>query len=212
MGEYINYNGKEIKLGTCESLYYTRLSQLKDLRLLMNKLPGNLDVSEYLDAKNAFRYRFPFPEEDHVQIGDFEPYNKGLVIQLHDLDTDICDFEHYDLWHSASANGSYNVNVCVPCPQSDKINTVKHSPLSPKIISIKQQKQIDGEVWTVIACPYCDAMIRLNYESACKLTHSIKAGYIDCHNATESNKEYYQKVIDRILQGYTKQAVSLKSC
>jgi hypothetical protein len=139
MGEYINYNGHEIKLGTCESLYYTRLDQLRDLRGVLDKLEGNLEVSEYLNPKNGFRYRFPFPEEDAIAIGDFKEYDKGLVIQLHTDDYSIAEFDHYESWHSCSANHGYNVNVAHPCPQATDIDTFKHSPITWRIVAIKQR-------------------------------------------------------------------------
>ncbi len=162
MGEYIKYKDEDVKLGTCESLYYVRLDQLKEARLLMEKKPGNLDVSGYLDPKNSFRYRFPFPEEDNVEIGDFGPYDKGLVIALHPDDWSLADFDHTHMWHSCQpATGGYNVNVSFPCPQDAKINKCQHSPITWHIIAIKQQKQIDGEVWTVIGCPYCGSMARI---------------------------------------------------
>jgi hypothetical protein len=208
MGEYIKYKGHEIKLGTCESMYYARLDQLKEARFEMEKMGGNLDIAEYLDPKNGFRYRFPFPDEDNIQIGDFEEYDKGLVIQLHPDDYSIAEFDHYDKWSECHPQGGgYNVNVCHPCPQSPKIDDFKHSPITWRIVAIKQQKQVDGEIWVVIGCPYCGALVRLPYEDAIKLVHSIEAGYVNQHDQTDSNKAYYQEVVRRILAGYTKIAV-----
>lgn len=205
MGEYINYRGQEIKLGVCEDLYYTRLDQLKEARYQMEKMGGNLEASEYLDPKLGWRYRFPFPEEDNIQIGDFEDYDKGLVIQLQPDDYGIIEgMEHNETWHSCQPKGGgYNVNVATPCPQSPEFGKeTKHSLIDWRIVEITQQKQVDGEVWTVIDCPYCIGKARLPKEDASKLVHSIEGGYINCRDATDSNKEYYQKVIDRIMVGY----------
>jgi hypothetical protein len=209
MGEYVTINKQQVKLGTCEDLYYTRLNQLWSYSHIQG-------VKEYLNPDNGFRYRFPFPEEDNLTIGNYNDFDKGLIISLHADDYRLVDFSHDDIWHGCSAEnkGSYNVNISLPCPQSKALdwtfiqmpdNTtmkIKHSNNDFRIVSIKQQKQVNGEVWTVISCPYCGSRVRIDYDGAVKLVHSIKVGYIDCHNATESNKEYYTKVIDRIMQGY----------
>ncbi len=212
MGEYVKYQGQEIKLGTCEDLYYARLGQLEAAVAVgvLEGLDGNLNPTEYLDPKNGWRYRFPFPEEDDIDMGDFKDYNKGLVIQLQPEDYGIIEgMEHNDTWHSCHVNHAYNVNVAHPCPQSPDFSKVaKHSPIDWRIVEITQQKQINGEVWTIIDCPYCIGKARIDKEDALKLVHSIEVGYINCRDATDSNKEYYQKVIDRIMAGYTAIPVS----
>ncbi len=224
MGEYIKYQGKEIKLGTCEDLYYARLGQLEEAVAVdaLEGLGGNLNPAEYLDPKNGWRYRFPFPEEDDIDMGDFKDYNKGLVIQLQPEDYGIIEgMEHNDTWHSCHPKGGgYNVNIATPCPQSkdfdwtftqqpdNAIKKLNHSPMTWRIVEITQQKQVDGEVWTVIDCPYCIGKARIDREDALKLVHSIEVGYINCRDATDSNKEHYQKVIDRVMAGYTAIPVS----
>ena len=208
MGEYITINKQQTKLGTCEDLYYTRLEQLlKDIRHIHG-------VNEYLNPDNGFRYRFPFPEEDGIEIGCYRDFDKSIIISLKPEDYDLLDFEHSQIWNSCHpAYGGYNVNISMPCPQSkdkdwlfiqkpdNELKRINYSPITWRIVGIKQQKQVNDEIWTVISCPYCGVSVRLEYEAAHKLAHSIKAGYIDSTN-DERQKEYYQKVHDRILQGY----------
>jgi len=201
MGEYVTSYGQQVKLGTCEDLYYTRLDQLRDYS-------PKVDVEEYLNPDNGFRYRFPFPEEDNLTIGNYDNFDKGLIISLHIDDYSLADFEHRDIWTACNIEGSYNVNIALPCPQSKEldwtftqmpdntIKKIKHSNNNFRLVSIKQQKQVNDEVWTVIACPYCGARVRIDYDDALKLVHSIKAGYVP------SNDFYYTKVIDRIMKGY----------
>ena len=58
MGEYIRKGNNEIKLGTCESLYYMTIPQfLKDW--------NQFDSTKYdfINPKYGFRFRFPFPDE-----------------------------------------------------------------------------------------------------------------------------------------------------
>jgi len=203
MDEYIKYRGQDIKLGTCVDLYYTRLDQLKEAHGEMEKLGGNLEANAYLDAKLGWRYRFPFPDEDNIPIGEFKEYNKSLIISLDYDDISLLDFDHVEMWKSCSPlGGGYNVNVNFPCPQSKEFKTVKHSPMVWHIVAIKQQKQIDDEIWTVIGCPYCEAGARLDRNDALKLIHSIMTRYIEVRGATDENKAYYTKVCNRILAGY----------
>ena len=58
MGEYAKHKGEEIKIGTCENMYYLRFDQ----RHKVKALPGNVDPNG-ADAY-ALRFRFPWPNED----------------------------------------------------------------------------------------------------------------------------------------------------
>jgi hypothetical protein len=55
MGEYATYNGENIKLGTCESMYYLRADQ------------RHLISGYRFDGGD--RFRFPFPDEDDIEPG-----------------------------------------------------------------------------------------------------------------------------------------------
>ena len=163
MGEYLG----DIKLGTCESLYYTTFSQLASCNL-----PGK---GEYLDPRNGYRYRFPFPDEDGTPIGTYQDYNRGFTVACDGL-REWFDNEHGTVsssiggWYQQGAShnsGCPNVNISVPCPQGGSMGDVKHSPLPQQFyVQIVQQKQVDGKLWTVVRCPYCGTMIRLPHEQA----------------------------------------------
>jgi hypothetical protein len=58
MGEYARYNGSDIKIGTCEDMYYLRADQA---HLVTAPVDGMLDPIKYAAQ---IRFRFPFPEED----------------------------------------------------------------------------------------------------------------------------------------------------
>jgi hypothetical protein len=70
MGEYAQYGGDTIKIGTCEDMYYLRADQ----RHLVQKLPGSVSPWE-----KGLRLRFPWPDEDGQAPGTFEPF-RGLVL------------------------------------------------------------------------------------------------------------------------------------
>lgn len=75
MGEYAKHNGLRIKIGTCESMYYLRFED----RLSVKKEANSLDPAT---EKNLF-WRLPFPDEDSIQPGRYDQYNRAEV--LHDF-------------------------------------------------------------------------------------------------------------------------------
>ena len=62
-------DGQEVKIGTCESMYYLRYED----RDKVEALPHSLDPSKEL---NLF-WRLPFPGEDHIRIGEYRDYKRG---------------------------------------------------------------------------------------------------------------------------------------
>lgn len=74
MGEYavrISDN-KEIKIGTCEDMYYLRFED----RAKVRRLSGNVDVNINAEAGEC-RFRLPFPDEDGIEPGNYEEYNRS---------------------------------------------------------------------------------------------------------------------------------------
>jgi hypothetical protein len=73
MGEYAirKSDETEIKIGTCEEMYYLRYEDRDKVRVLS----GNVDpVAE----ANELRFRLPFPDEDGLQPGEYEDFARGL--------------------------------------------------------------------------------------------------------------------------------------
>src|SRR3972149_6581787 len=66
MGEYAirKSDKQEIKIGTCENMYYLRYEDCDKVK----PLPG---------SEIGFRFRLPFPDEDEVLPGKYEKYNRG---------------------------------------------------------------------------------------------------------------------------------------
>src|SRR5574343_777904 len=110
MGEYATIkNHGEIKLGTCEDMYYARYDQAK-------KLLSAADRKVYLKP-DTNRWRFPFPQEDDIQIGNFQDYDYGLPLCV-PHDSVFCCKEHdtvsFSTGNSPSMRG-YHVNYSLPC-------------------------------------------------------------------------------------------------
>ncbi|WP_410220787.1 hypothetical protein [Pedobacter sp.] len=81
MGEYVRYRGKDVKIGTCECLYY--VSYDKYLTYARERY-GTSDLEYipfYLQIEQGFMFRFPFPDEDRLPF--------GRIIEPHDRTVDI---------------------------------------------------------------------------------------------------------------------------
>ena len=63
MGEYAKFNGQQIKIGTCEAMYYLRYED----RHRVQPQPGNINPG--IDKDLWFRP--PFPDEDHLKPGEY---------------------------------------------------------------------------------------------------------------------------------------------
>ncbi|MFH0753080.1 MAG: hypothetical protein V2A70_00770 [Candidatus Omnitrophota bacterium] len=191
MGEYVKINNKTIKLGTCEDLYYVRFDQLKENLVLMHQVDGNDKPEEYLNPKNGYRYRFPFPDEDIRKIGEYEKFNRGLLIGV---PYEILDgVEHGKICVPTSCQGAYNVNQYVSCPADPSFKITCSAKTDRAPLEIIQQKQVDDQLWTVCRCGWCGRAFRLDQEAAMKLCAAIDELYKD---------EYWQEVIKRIMRGY----------
>lgn len=86
MGEYVKYKGAEVKIGTCESLYYVTYPKFKeafDQKLL---IPSEFSVhpARCLEVDSGFLFRFPFPDEDKLAFGEIgkHGFNRGLPIKI----------------------------------------------------------------------------------------------------------------------------------
>lgn len=71
MGEYAKRksDGERIKIGTCESMYYLRYED----REKVEKESHSLDPA----IEKGLFWRLPFPDEDNISIGEYDPYQRG---------------------------------------------------------------------------------------------------------------------------------------
>ena len=73
MGEYAirKKDGERIKIGTCSDMYYIRYED----RHKVSPLLGNVDILAHPEDK---RFRLPFPDEDSLEPGQYDQYNRSL--------------------------------------------------------------------------------------------------------------------------------------
>lgn len=170
MEEYIKIKGRTdvINLGTHEGLYNTRLDQIYELVTSgqAEQVPGSLPPERYLEPE-IWRYRFPFPDEDGVDIGHFEPYDRGEIINLRRGGVKLHDvlingeWKHNTITHNL---GRINING-IPCPYTPDFRKIGLSIdviTEPVVELVGTELMVGGrEIWPVIRCPYCRSMIHL---------------------------------------------------
>ena len=159
MGEHATRltDGAEIKVGTCEDLYYLRADQAREV-----------SYPNYA----GMRFRFPFPDEDHVAPGDFHDHDRGY--RLHNMVAPE-GVEHYSV---QLTNQSIGYVLSIPCPEAHAFNEhgdrmhanvdglrVGRNGFSGGV-SIKQQRPKDGLLMLVLGCS-CDAAWRLETLDDC---------------------------------------------
>jgi hypothetical protein len=186
MGEYIQLaDGEVVKVGTCEDCYYATLDQLRAaVADGARKVPGNLPPADYLDPAGGWRYRFPFPDETGVRIGYHKIYDRGVTVEVPpEL---LTTGEHGTRWLYMATVASpgperdrFACNVEVGCPLNpDPAHRPQTSPVRPAL-QVVQQKQVDGQLQTVVRCPYCGALWRLSGAEAAALVADLRTRYAD---------------------------------
>lgn len=159
MGEYANFGGRSVKIGTCEDMYYLRADQ-------MDKVSGG-DWPANRRALDVIRFRFPFPDEDGIEPGSFEDYGRGFKIPGYTLPRDLSGDTH----HAVQFTNPKGYNLCVPCPESfgvedgpvDLPNGIRvHRNGWDGGPRITQQAFRGGVLVTLLSCGACGAHHRLD--------------------------------------------------
>lgn len=74
MGEYGYYHNNLVKLGTCENMYYLRYEDRDKIEPENNSLDPAYTTN--------LRFRLPFPDEDHIQPGQYHNYDRGMYFEM----------------------------------------------------------------------------------------------------------------------------------
>lgn len=184
MGEYVQFQGNSVKLGTCEDLMYVRRIEVEHLALRASKLEGSLTPDEYLKAKHRWFYRFPWPHEDGRELSDAfncSPENgiKGTAIYMMDGIKITAPHDTYSVSVSVLGHGSYNVNVQVPCPHllretkaangGSKAFACSRIPDVTPLLPYRERILANGKLYTVFECGWCRCTFSIGAEELDKL-------------------------------------------
>ena len=211
MGEYAKYNGEQIKIGTCEQMYYLRADQVK----LITAERGSVNPHS-LDHAGKIRFRFPFPDEDSTKPGAFQDCQRSLMVWGVEVPEGV---DHGTLQFTRNYPQSGGIILSTPCPESaaGKSSGLKfhYNGYSGKV-GINSQRLIDGKLKLVCVCGSCGAMYRNDTLEDCapilaalereasNRDHetriaNARPGAVQC----TSDGGYYREVARRIVAGYT---------
>jgi hypothetical protein len=200
MGEYIKHAQLgEIKLGTCENLYYTSCRKYEESYNLglFSGLEGSGSPDDYFNPKHGFRYRFPFPDEDKTEMGSHENYDRG---ELFIIDRDELPEDFKTDWPKVTGRmkatfGSLDVYAEAENPN----NTAKEIKFE-----IVQQKfsSIDPSILCIIfRCPYTGDKFRVEeIADIMQVCAAISQRYL--RHPKEAKFAYYDEFLRRIYEGY----------
>jgi len=220
MGEYAKHKGEEIKIGTCENMYYLRFDQ----RHKVKALPGNVDPNG--EDAYALRFRFPWPNEDKNEPGQFEDYGKAVAVHYFDAygahkQDDIkapAGVEHYSVQFVASAG----YLVSLPCPEGPQVLelplnggtmtvdleglNIHRNGFSGAVQLVQQKFLKDGRLVPVCRCGGCGTAWRVEEPSDIEALAVAFRGEGDSRirqSRDQSPQEgaFWHTIADRILEG-----------
>jgi len=189
MGEYATYLGQQVKIGTCEDMYYLRWDQ----RHMVTPESGSLDPASE-SAQKVIRFRFPWPDEDDIAPGGFENHDRHLDVALKLPD----GVEHYDVQFTASVG----YVMSIPCPEGPGPHAVKpHKNGWRGNVLLRQQAWRAGKLVCVFECGGCGGAFRV--EDIAGLADMLaELRKRDNKNGDPHQSTWYGKIADRIEAGY----------
>lgn len=202
MGEYAQFQGEQVKIGTCENLYYLRADQA----LAVRALSGNVDPVK--DAPSV-RFRFPFPDEDHIAPGAFENYDRSLAVPVAMPE----GVDHSSVQFCAQAG----YVVSMPCPEGEAratgavdtglgITTASglkvHRNGFSGAVHIVQQKWVgegaERKLVLICKCGGCGSRWRVeDWADAEEIVVALR-----CCADREGGSKFWHTIADRITDGY----------
>ncbi len=165
MGEYATRisDGENIKIGTCEQMYYLRADQVNQIAPVRGSVNPRL-----LAHAGGIRFRFPFPQEDGVLPGNFEDYDYGLGLYGVEVPEDI---DHGHLQFSRNYPSKGGMLLSIPCPRSKEgkayASKVSYNGYNGPV-HIHSQRLVDGKLMLVLRCGDCGALWRVTTVEECQ--------------------------------------------
>jgi len=175
MGEYANFNDEQIKIGTCESMYYLRYEDRKKVF----PLEGNVNPR----TQTGLFWRLPYPEEDNIQPGRYEIYNRSERLWKREGKgqfehcVDFSDPETAEQPGTIQLTHPSGLLVNVPCYHGEKLpyNTgdIKvfwnGKSWSLELAFIKNVSE--NEVLPIVKCRHCDSLWRYSWNEILPYLH-----------------------------------------
>jgi hypothetical protein len=153
MGEYAKYNGQEIKIGTCEEMFYLRYED----RTRVERLPNSLDPA----TETGLFFRLPFPDEDAINPGSYAVHNRAADLwpDAEGKSFDPGDIEGagiIQLHHPCGllVNATCHHGMKLP-EESKELRAFWNGRDSFNFVLISVKNTEDGKLRAVFGCKHC---------------------------------------------------------
>lgn len=180
MGQYYKNN----KIGTCENMYYMRLSEAEKLAAQGKHDDDGILFSEYL-KDNTTRWRFPFPDEDVMEnagtLHAIEDHDRGFDLPAGDVEINHATICFSNQHH----NGHYNMNIILPCPHSQEFKNLgiktSNNGAGEQFLTVRYTAIRNGKEKTIFSCARCEGEQWLDNVDVEKIK-SQATEYFECYN------------------------------
>lgn len=198
MGEYakLKGTGESVKIGTCEDMYYLRADQAGQVWAQT----GNVDP---IRDRELLRFRFPWPNEDHLAPGQFDDYDRGVTVCGMEAPNEL-DGQHHSVQFASSNPKGYLVSL--PCPESSagRAGPMIHRNGFAGATQLVQQRYHEGRLVIVLRCA-CGMRWRVpTIEDALPVAEYFqKEAERELDRGNTPRSQFYAEVAGRILAGYS---------
>jgi hypothetical protein len=205
MSEHAYFRGKRVKrvkIGTCEDMYYLRADQAH-LVTLDDQEPHPTDpLNDWADI----RFRFPWPDEDDVDPGEFDDHNRSLVIPAH-LMSIPAQIRHERVQFASVYRPDYLlVTLCPELILANHIDAMTVTRQSGGAVELIQQRVHGGKLVAVARCVACRSTWRMpTIDDAMPLVVAVRCMADRAGKAGGEGEEraaFLHAVADRVMAGY----------
>jgi len=172
MGEYAKYNNQDVKIGTCESMYYLRYED----RMKVSPVHGSVNPR----TETGLFWRLPYPDEDNVNPGNYEVYNRSERLWKKEegdkYAADFSDPETIECPGTIQLTHPSGLLVNVPCYHGEKLleNTGDIKTFwngKSWSYGLAFIKNTPDEVYPVVKCRHCGNMWRYTWDDILPYLH-----------------------------------------
>ena len=199
MGEYAirRSDGQEVKIGTCECMYYCRLEDAEKV----TPLAGNVDPRR----DTGLFFRLPFPDEDKTQVGDYDPFERGERLYLNadpengkpyctDYDPDwLKEDKEPGIIQLSHRDSGLLLNV--PCYHGTRLPEVQ-KPMQAfwngkgYALELAYLKRTDErEILPIVRCRFCGHMWRVDWQEVAPYIHGEMRKRLDRFTPDDTKTE-----------------------
>ena len=174
MGEYARYQDEDIKIGTCENMYYLRIEDVHKVE----PIAGNVDPR----TDNDLRFRLPFPDEDANGPGTGD-YNRGVrLFRIEGEGMFRQTIDYRPEWLQEADPGSLQLShpsgllLSVPCHHGDRLPDLgegarAHWNGKSHSLELYMVKRTREGVFPIVRCRHCGDMWRVDWAEVLPYVH-----------------------------------------